>query len=356
MIDQRGSTESTLAKQPSRTKAWIRQLVSYGPAVAVAGSHPWSLFEPWCSPFLPHATTLVVVFLVWNLAGRHWRTSGVLGLVGLLGIWSWAKALPPTAPAFAPPSEEQVISAGFANLGINPAPVLGTPTVLQDWFGDQPLDLLGVVECSSSQVEHIGSWQRWHSVHAEPDDLSANGIALFSMFPIRSIEIDRTPNARLDHLTAVVDGPTGTFQVEITHPCPPVPGWLHQRQAELDHISDSAMTSDWPILVLGDLNETPFGEGWRGLLKTSGLNTLGPLSTPTWPSQLKGLPLPAWIGIRIDHILVGPGWGAGPIEVGPRIQSDHRPIRADVWLKPPKREIMGAELEQNPPKSVVSGP
>jgi hypothetical protein len=224
MIDQRGSTESTLAKQPSRTKAWIRRLVSCGPAVAVAGSHPWSLFEPWCSPFLPHATTVVVVFLVWNLAGRHWRTSGMLGLVGLLGIWSWAKALPPTAPAFAPPSEEQVISAGFANLGINPAPVLGTPTVLQDWFGDQPLDLLGVVECSSSQVEHIGSWQRWHSVHAEPDDLSANGIALFSMFPIRSIEIDRTPNARLDHLTAVVDGPTGTFQVEITHPCPPVPG------------------------------------------------------------------------------------------------------------------------------------
>ncbi len=356
MIDQRGSNESTLTKQPSRTKAWIRRLVSCGPAVAVVGSLPWSLFEPWCSPFLPHATALVLLFLVCNLAGRHWRTSGVLGLAGIWGIWSWGEALASTENSLIPASQEHVISAGFANLGINPAPVPGTPSALQDWVGDQPLDLLGVVECSSSQVEHIRAWQRWHSVHAEPDDQSANGIALFSMFPIRSVEISRTPNARLDHLTAVVDGPTGTFQVEVTHPCPPVPGWLHQRQAELDHISDSVRSSNRPILVLGDLNETPFGKSWRAMLKSSGMVAVGPLSAPTWPTQLKGLPLPRWLGIRIDHMLIGPRWEAGPVEVGPRINSDHRPIRAKVWLSPSKRDLTGTEQEQNPPKSAVFRP
>ena len=113
---------------------------------------------------------------------------------------------------------------------------------------------------------------------------------LFSMHPIRSVKITRTPNARLDHLSAVVDAPGGSFQVELTHPCPPVPGWLYQRQAELDQLSTASASSNWPVLVLGDLNETPFGAGWRELLKTSGLSPIGPLSMPTWPSQLKEFP------------------------------------------------------------------
>ena len=78
--------------------------------------------------------------------------------------------------------------------------------------------------------------------------------------------------------------------MELTHPCPPVPGWLHQRQAELDQLSTASASSDWPVLVLGDLNETPFGSSWRELLTTSGLSAVGPLSMPTWPSQLKGIP------------------------------------------------------------------
>jgi endonuclease/exonuclease/phosphatase (EEP) superfamily protein YafD len=189
-----------------------------------------------------------------------------------------------------------------------------------------------VVECSTSQLEHIRSWQNWHTVHAEPENLSADGIALFSMHPIRSVKIARTPNARLDHLTAIVDAPGGTFQVELTHPCPPVPGWLHQRQAELNQISTAATSSNWPVVVLGDLNETPYGASWRRLLKTSGLSATGPLGTPTWPSQLKGVPVPQCLGIRIDHILVGPEWEAGPLKVGPKITSDHRPIRVEIWL------------------------
>ena len=152
------------------------------------------------------------------------------------------------------------------------------------------------------------------------------------MHPIQSVKIARTSNARLDHLTAIVDAPGGTFQVELTHPCPPVPGWLHQRRAELNQISAAATSSNWPVVVLGDLNETPYGASWRRLLKTSGLSATGPLGTPTWPSQLKGVPVPQCLGIRIDHILVGPEWEAGPLKVGPKITSDHRPIRVEVWL------------------------
>jgi endonuclease/exonuclease/phosphatase (EEP) superfamily protein YafD len=307
-------------------------MLSYAPAAAVAGSHPWSPFEPWFSPFLPHATSLVLLVLIAHLVCRHWRGSGVLGVAGLVGIWAWTNALQHQKSTTTPPPDARVISAGFANLGISKAPAPGAADALQDWASEQPFDLFGVVECSTSQLENIRSWQKWHTVHAEPENHSADGIALFSMHPIRSVKIARTSNARLDHLTAIVDAPGGTFQVELTHPCPPVPGWLHQRQAELNQISTAATSSNWPVVVLGDLNETPYGASWRRLLKTSGLSATGPLGTPTWPSQLKGVPVPQCLGIRIDHILVGPEWEAGPLKVGPKITSDHRPIRVEIWL------------------------
>ena len=337
MIDQRGASASTLPEQPSKSKRRIRTMLACASTTAVAGSHSWSPFEPWLSPFLPHATTLVLLVLIGHLLGRNWWGSGVLAVAGFVGVWSWTDALQFQKSTVPPPSDATVISAGFANLGISKAPPLGTSNALQDWARENPFDLFGVVECSTSQVEHIRSWQKWHTVHAEPEDHSADGIALFSMHPIRSVKITRTPNSRLDHLTAFVDAPGRTFRVELTHPCPPVPGWLHQRQAELIELSRASASSNWPVLVLGDLNETPFGSSWRQLLKSSGLSPIGPLSTPTWPSQLKGIPVPQWLGIRIDHMLVGPEWETGPLEVGPKITSDHRPIRATVWLLTPNK-------------------
>lgn len=335
MNDQRGSNASILTKPASKYTNWIRRLPSYGAAAAIAGGHPWSPFEPWLSPFLPHITTVVLMLLIGHLACQHWRVSMVLGVASVVGVWAWINAHQFQKSTVTPPSNGRVISAGFANLGISAAPPLGSSDALQDWARENPFDLFGVVECSTSQVEHIRSWQKWHTVHAEPEDDSADGIALFSMHPIRSVKIARTPNARLDHLTAVVNAPGGTFQVELTHPCPPVPGWLHQRQAELDQLSTASASSDWPVLVLGDLNETPFGSSWRELLTTSGLSAVGPLSMPTWPSQLKGIPVPQWLGIRIDHMLVGSEWEAGPLKIGPKINSDHRPIRAKIWLRHP---------------------
>jgi endonuclease/exonuclease/phosphatase (EEP) superfamily protein YafD len=40
-----------------------------------------------------------------------------------------------------------------------------------------------------------------------------------------------------------------------------------------------------------------------------------------------------WHGIRIDHILAGPGWRCRRCWVGPDVGSDHRPVLADlVWI------------------------
>lgn len=251
----------------------------------------------------------------------------------LWGSWSWMQGLhPPNAAAtFTPPKNEKLLSVGFANLGITTAPSLDTQDPLATWFHLEPLDIFGVVECHPDRVNQIQSWREWHTVHAEPDARGANGIAIFSMFPIDSVQISRTPNARLDHLTAIIKGPQGTLQVEVTHPCPPIPGLLHQRKSEFDHLEKAARSAEFPMLVLGDLNETPFGTAWQELLTKSELVAAQPLSVATWPSQLKGVPIPQWLGIRIDHILVSADLGFTPVEVGPRMASDHRAIKTKIW-------------------------
>ena len=37
------------------------------------------------------------------------------------------------------------------------------------------------------------------------------------------------------------------------------------------------------------------------------------------------------IGVRIDHVLAGPGWQFRNCWVGPDVGSDHRPVLADVF-------------------------
>jgi vancomycin resistance protein VanJ len=46
-----------------------------------------------------------------------------------------------------------------------------------------------------------------------------------------------------------------------------------------------------------------------------------------------------WWGIRIDHILAGPGWRCHRCWVGPDVGSDHRPVIADLdWVGPASNE------------------
>ena len=112
---------------------------------AVVGSHSWSPFEPWFSPFLPHATILMLLVLIGHLVGRHWQSSAVLAVAGFVGVWSWTNALQFQKSTALHPADAPVISAGFANLGISKAPPLGSSDALQDWAREKPFDLFGVL-------------------------------------------------------------------------------------------------------------------------------------------------------------------------------------------------------------------
>jgi endonuclease/exonuclease/phosphatase (EEP) superfamily protein YafD len=83
-----------------------------------------------------------------------------------------------------------------------------------------------------------------------------------------------------------------------------------------------------PLLVVGDLNVSPFSPWFARLLADGGLRsaTEGFGWQPTWPVFLP----PA--GIQIDHALVNAAVTVRAFRRGPFIGSDHWPIVVDLVL------------------------
>ena len=94
------------------------------------------------------------------------------------------------------------------------------------------------------------------------------------------------------------------------------------------------------VILVGDLNVTPFSPAFSRLLAASGLvdAAVAPSQRPhlpaaTWGSRSQPLP-----GFAIDHALLGPGLDLVELRTGMSIDSDHLPLVLDV--KPGVLDVM----------------
>jgi endonuclease/exonuclease/phosphatase (EEP) superfamily protein YafD len=94
------------------------------------------------------------------------------------------------------------------------------------------------------------------------------------------------------------------------------------RDRQLALIGEFARSHPGPLVVLGDLNVSPFSPHFQALLNDSHLQSAaqGFGWQPTWPTFLP----PA--GIQIDHALTGAGVFVTNFRRGPQVGSDHLPI------------------------------
>ncbi len=114
-----------------------------------------------------------------------------------------------------------------------------------------------------------------------------------------------------------------------THAVPPTSSeYAAMRNKHLSAISEIVARLDAPVLLLGDLNVSPWSYHFGQLIRESGLRdgSRGHGIQPTWPVHMFPLLIP------IDHCLYSPGIDIVNKMVGAHVGSDHYPVIVDFAL------------------------
>lgn len=283
---------------PWISAAWPATVGVAGWAIDLAAHWQWACSLLWIGLCLPSA--------------RHRRRWLAALPLALLPLWTASPALPIARDDASP---TLVLASANVHAG-NP-----DPTPLAAWLRAQPADIVVLVELTPAYAEGLQqALAEQYPHHAFFAEESPFGIGLLSRLPLR--EVVRTDSADgIPSLAATIDTAQGPVRVIAAHPMPPLaPHWQQARDDLLRSLAREAKAR--PTVVAGDLNATPWSRALAdaagvGLRRATGL-------APTWPS--------AHVGIPIDHVLAGPGWRRGETARGPDIGSDHRPIRALLFL------------------------
>lgn len=156
------------------------------------------------------------------------------------------------------------------------------------------------------------------------------GIALFSRIRWTHEKVLWLGEAQVPSLEVLVKHEGREFRLIGTHPLPPVGhAYAILRNQQLKKLAEHVRRQALPVLVMGDLNSTPWSYGMR-LLQEGGKLGYRSLEAPWAPTWRAG----SIFAIPIDHVL-----GTAPLIItqrstGPDVGSDHRPVVAELgWAK-----------------------
>lgn len=164
---------------------------------------------------------------------------------------------------------------------------------------------------------------------AEPQD-GCFGIMLLSKYPLEHGEVVQIGQAGVPSIVAEVFLPQGEVSIIGTHPVPPIgAAGSRARNIQLAALPDLVHQQSHPVLLIGDLNTSPWSSHFTQLLNASGLkNSMkGFGHQPTWPVNHFFLRIP------LDHMLHSPEIFIRNRMVLQDVGSDHFPVIVDFSLK-----------------------
>jgi endonuclease/exonuclease/phosphatase (EEP) superfamily protein YafD len=166
-----------------------------------------------------------------------------------------------------------------------------------------------------------------HVAHPRQDNF---GVALFSRIPWTSEQTLWLGVSEVPTLEIEVTHQGRDLTLIGTHPLPPVGSdYSILRDGQLRMLAEHVSQSKRPVLVVGDLNATPWSAGMRIATADDrlGFRSLSPPWTPTWRAG-------SIFAIPIDHALCTAPLVITERSVGPDVGSDHRSLRVSIgWEK-----------------------
>ncbi|MDR3616027.1 MAG: endonuclease/exonuclease/phosphatase family protein [Candidatus Obscuribacterales bacterium] len=187
----------------------------------------------------------------------------------------------------------------------------------------QDADLICMSEITDSLLSTLkNALPNYRYVIAEP---RYGGVALFSRMPLRESSIEHCSNAQRSRIVALVSKNNVTIKVLCVHPKVPIKT-QELRDKELAIIASELQHSKEPVILVGDLNLTPFSYHFKKLLEDANLldSEKGFGILPTWNAFMPLSLLP------IDHCLTSPSFSTTNRKLGNAIGSDHFPLVVDL--------------------------
>jgi endonuclease/exonuclease/phosphatase (EEP) superfamily protein YafD len=160
-------------------------------------------------------------------------------------------------------------------------------------------------------------------------------VVLLSRWTLATWSVDRSAASFLPVLTAHLCDPSSKercLTVVGLHSARPFGSGENLQQAHLHRAIDAVRgASEGHVIVMGDLNMTPWSAKFFEFVKTAGLNVYPQVRglETTWLSRF---PL---FGLALDHVLVGPGIQIVQSRIGLDVGSDHLPVIAHMVFSRP---------------------
>lgn len=189
-------------------------------------------------------------------------------------------------------------------------------------------DLLLLEEVTPKWAKKLASLDYPYRVADVRDDCF--GIMLLSRYPLSNTNVIFVGTAGVPTLTADVYLPQGEISLIGTHPLPPFNAeYSRHRNAQLAALPEVVSWQKNPVLLIGDLNSSPWSFYFKRLLKQSGLkNSMQGFGfQPSWPAGFRLMRIP------IDHVLHDEDIVIHNRAVGGNVGSDHLPVIVDFTVR-----------------------
>lgn len=296
-------------------------LVSVMTVVGIFGRFNW--FLEMTTHFRLQYLLLLAVAALAFLLGRHYRyalAAGLFASVNLVFI----------IPFYLPASQftavnQQTYRALMLNVLWYARPYEEVKELIQETHPDFIL----LVEVNKEWLQELQELREDYPFVHHHLVGDYKGAIMYSRFPATGIKWQRIGGNGRASLAAQFEVDGQLLTVVGAHPNAPLnlSKWRARNQ-QMEALARFVAQRPDAVLLLGDLNITPWSPFFRDFLQKSGLRNgrNGHGLHPTWPTRFLPLRIP------IDHALVSPEITIHHFERGPHTGSDHYPIIVDFSI------------------------
>lgn len=212
---------------------------------------------------------------------------------------------------------------------INVNSELGDPRLVLDAIAAEKPEILVLEEVTDSWMQAMDGLTNALPYWVASPREDNFGIALFAQNPLLAKNILFLGEAAVPSILVSVKMDDRFVEILATHPLPPAGAtYTAFRNEQLDRVAECVKDRS-PLLLLGDLNMTPWSPSFHRFIEQSGLqdSAKGYGIQPSWPAHF------LLLGIPIDHCLHSRDIHITRRRTGSRVNSDHLPLIVDFTLR-----------------------